>query len=89
VKQKELDIVEVFSHTGEITVCFNSLDYKVKTFTFYFQVKNDDKLKSGVTIDHINEATNNLKKVQGLFDLISRNIYIKNDIDKELTESKF
>ena len=39
-------------------------------------------------MSHIHEATDKIKKVQSLLDMISRNIYIKNDIDKELTDRK-
>ena len=35
---------------------------------------------------HLQEANEKLKNIQGLFDVISRNIYTKNDIDKELTD---
>ena len=37
-------------------------------------------------MNHITEANEKLRKIQGLFEIISRNIYIKNDIDKELTD---
>ena len=37
-------------------------------------------------MNHISEANAKLKKIQGMFEIISRNIYIKNDIDKELTD---
>lgn len=71
-----------------MTACLRSQDERTKTFNFYWKVRNDTTAKTGITLSHIQEATNKLKKVQGLFDIISRNIYIKNDIDKELTESK-
>ena len=38
-------------------------------------------------MDHISQATDRLKYIQNLFDMISRNIYTKSDIDKELAES--
>ncbi len=37
-------------------------------------------------MNHIQETTEKLRKVQNLFDMISRNIYIKNDIDKVLID---
>lgn len=64
-----------------------SEDEKTKTFNFYYDIKNNDKVSKGITITHITEATSKLERVQGLLDNISRNIYLKNDIDKELTQS--
>lgn len=64
-----------------------ALDERLKTFTFFFEVKDDSKVKGGgVSMSHLQEANEKLRKIQGLFDVISRNIYMKNDIDKELTE---
>ena len=34
----------------------------------------------------LQEANEKLRRIQGLFEVISRNIYTKNDIDKELTD---
>lgn len=44
--------------------------------------------KKELQMDHIKEATERLKYVQNLLDVISRNIYTKNDIDKELADGK-
>ena len=57
-------------------------------FTFFFEVRNDDAPKSGVSLNSIAEASNKLKRLQSLLDMVSRNIYIKNDNDKQLTECK-
>ena len=35
---------------------------------------------------HLNEQREKITKIQNLLDVISRNIYIKNEIDKELTD---
>ena len=82
-------MVEPFGPSGEITACLTSTDEKTKVFTFYYEIKANDKAKTGITLNHITEATNKLQRVQSLFEIISRNIYIKNDIDKELTDCKF
>ena len=37
-------------------------------------------------MSHLQEANEKLRRIQGLFEVISRNIYTKNDIDKELTD---
>ena len=83
-----MDVSEQFSQTGVIKACLQSLDDRVKTFTFFYEIKSDSKTKSGggVTMSHLQEANEKIIKIQGLFDVISRNIYIKNDIDKELTQ---
>ena len=74
--------------SGTIEACLKSLDERPKTFTFFFEVKEDSKIKSkgGISMGHLQEANEKLRKIQGLFDVISRNIDMKNDIDKELIE---
>lgn len=39
-------------------------------------------------MDHIKEVTKKLQDTQSVFDGISRNIYLKSDYDKELSECK-
>ena len=82
------EVTEQFQSSGVIRACLQSLDERIKTFTFFFEVKDDVKVKqtAGVSMNHITEANEKLRKIQGLFEVISRNIYNKNDIDKELTD---
>ncbi|TNV78361.1 hypothetical protein FGO68_gene1399 [Halteria grandinella] len=86
LRQRELDVVERFDESGKLTACMQSHDEYTKTFNFFFEVKQDSKPKKGITLTHIQEATEKLNNMQALFDKISRNIYLKNDFDKELTQ---
>ena len=88
LKQKELDIIEPFGRSGVITACLRSTDEQKKVFTFFFEVRNDDTPKNGVSLNSIAEASNKLKRLQSLLDMVSRNIYIKSDMDKQLTDRK-
>jgi hypothetical protein len=83
-----LEVSEQIGPSGQIKACLQALDERPKTFTFHFDVREDQTLKpktGGASLSHIQEAQDKLRKVQTLFEIISRNIYIKNDIDKELT----
>jgi hypothetical protein len=83
-----MDIAEQFGAQGQIKVCLKSLDSRAKTFNFYWTVKDDPNISKGITMDHINEAIDRIRNIQGLFHMISRNIYTKNDIDMELASGK-
>ena len=88
VGKSEQGIIANFTSKERITVCLRSQDRRSKTVTIYPRVQDTaEKKGSGLSLDHINESINKLKKVQSLFEMISRNIYIKNDIDKELYDS--
>ncbi len=58
-------MVEAFGSSGNIKVCFQSLDKRSKTFTFFFEVKNEDKAikGSGVSMTHLNEQKDKIKKI--------------------------
>lgn len=57
LRQKELDVVERFDETGKLTACLQSYDEHTKTFNIFFEVKQDNKPKKGITLTHIQEAT--------------------------------
>ena len=85
---KEHHVAEEFGPSGEIKACLQSMDSRTKTFNFFFDVQNQPKVikGTGVSMTHLNEQREKITKIQNLLDVISRNIYIKNEIDKELTD---
>ena len=85
---KEHHVAEEFGPSGEIRVCLQSMDQRTKTFNFFFDIQNQPKVikGTGVSMTHLNEQKEKISKIQNLLDVISRNIYIKNEIDKELTD---
>ena len=64
------------------------MDQRTKSFNFFFDVQDKPNVVkgTGVSMNHLNEQKEKMTKIQGLLDVISRNIYLKNEIDKELTD---
>ena len=64
------------------------MDQRTKSFNFFFDVQDQSNVVkgTGVSMNHLNEQKEKMTKIQGLLDVISRNIYLKNEIDKELTD---
>ncbi len=63
-----------------------STDNRKKRFEFHYTVTDyfkDDFMKTK-GLDHIEIVSQKLKKLQVYFDMISRNIFQKNDVDKDL-----
>ena len=87
-RSKEYQLAEEFGPSGEIKACLQSQDQRTKTFNFFFDVQNQPKIinGTGVSMNHLNQERDKITKIQNLLDTISRNIYIKNEIDKELTD---
>ncbi len=58
-----MDIAERFDEEGWLTACMKSLDEHTKTFNFFYEVKKESKVKKGITITHIQEATDKLQRI--------------------------
>ena len=58
-------MTEQFGKSGLIKACLQALDERLKTFTFFFEVKDDSKVVkgTGVSMNHLQEANDKLRKI--------------------------
>ncbi|CDW81417.1 UNKNOWN [Stylonychia lemnae] len=88
VNIREIGVSRKFDINGQISLCFSSIDARAKRINFNYVIKDEDHEQDhqAIKLDHIHEAQDKLTTTLRHFEFISRNIYKKSDLDKELSE---
>ena len=75
------------SESRKYRLCWRKLDSRNKKVTFSIKILSHDS-QEAASLDTVNHITKEFGKMQDRLDLISRNVYLQQEADKQHSDSK-